>query len=114
MNSQQIAQEILKQVTYNVPVFWSWGVSEKFSMTPQKLPDGNYQLGGLQLKVNGAKFKGTVAIRLMASDTYRVELWLPKRRSKTNPLGNPELFKSFQDVYCDELMTLIDREIETK
>lgn len=111
--SKFIANKILKQISYDIPVYWSWGVSEKVMMHAGSVEDDKYQLGGLIIKVNGKKFKGKVCIRLMASDTYTVELWQDKRRSKSNPLGLPERIKKLEDIYCDELMHKIDQEIET-
>ena len=93
-----IAQEILNQLRVNIAIYWSWGPS---ALTDLGKPDGT--LGGLQFNVQGAKFKGKVRILLMPSDTYSV--------IGLNRLGNEKW--RFDDIYCEDLQSLIDRQVET-
>lgn len=86
-----IAKEIYSQISYNTPVFWSWG-GHAFKALPR----------GLEFKVNGMKHKGTVRIELTYSDTYNVSF-----------IKNKKVTKSYTDIYCDQLLTLIDETVET-
>jgi len=61
--------------------------------------------GHLTFKVSGAKFKGTVKVRLMWNDTYTVELWRVRA-------GNVKMLNSVEDVYFDELTGTIDHLVE--
>lgn len=93
-----IAKEILNQLKHNIAIYWSWGPS---ALVDLGKPEGT--LGGLQFSVQGAKFKGKVRVLLMPSDTYRI--------IGINRLGN-EKFR-FDDIYCDELVNVIDKQVET-
>ena len=59
----------------------------------------------LRFRVSGLKFRGIVAITLNGRDLYDIEL------------GNPRKSKwvvkhSINDVYCDQLVEVLDRYIE--
>jgi hypothetical protein len=93
-----IANTIREQIFVTDPMaLWAWGATNFTS-----LHNDGVILGGLGFKVRGAKFKGIVKVKLMPSDTYNVELETLKGVVK----------KIITDVYCDQLMTIIDREIE--
>lgn len=62
----------------------------------------NFEDKGLLFRVNGFKHKGYVLITLAFDDTYIVHLLNIKCDIK----------KTMKNVYCDELTTIIDEEIE--
>lgn len=85
-------RETLTVLKYDIRVFWSWGVSR---LT-------NVHNKGLMFKVNGHHHKGYVLITLDWSDTYDVHL--------ITTHGN--IVKSFDMVYFDDLVEIIDSNIE--
>ena len=106
MTQLEIAQTIQYQIRCTDPfALMAWGAQKLKALREEKLSCGNYQLGGLEFKVNGMKFKGLVTVRLIANDTYTVELGKVKK-------GSYEIIKTIQGVYCDKLMRVIDSEIE--
>jgi hypothetical protein len=61
-------------------------------------------LGGLTFKVNGRKLKkGRVSVELMPDDTYRVRFYNVRKRC----------VQGYTDVYCDQLVHVIDTTVET-
>ena len=102
MNTVEIANEINKQLNWlGLPVRWSWGIHAE-----QALPAINGFRGGLQAKVNGAKFKGHLRIWLTGSDDYTIQLGSLRA-------GVFTVKKTMEGVYCDQLAELIDSTIET-
>lgn len=79
-------------LSYNVNTYWSWGVSQKV----------NFQNKGLGLKVSGHHHKGWVLITLSYMDTYSVHIVSNKG----------EVLQTYDDVYVDMLVDIIDNRIE--
>ena len=84
--------ETLQLLSFNKPIFWSWGVS---SMT-------NIANKGLLLNVSGNHHKGLVLVTLDGNDTYTVYI-LSMRKTVLN---------TFENVYFDQLVEIIDNRIE--
>ena len=72
-------------------VFYSWGVSEKI----------NYNDRGIILKVSGHHFQGYLLISLSFLDLFDVYLF-----------EDGKIKKSIKDLYFDQLVEAIDKEIE--
>ena len=86
-----MAKYILSILKGNMMVFMSWGC-HAFDAIPN----------GLQFSVQGFKFKGKVRVIYNEGlDLFTVELI---KRGKT--------YKTFNKVYFDTLVSLIDREVE--
>jgi hypothetical protein len=105
MTPYEVAVTIQQQIKATDPMaFWAWGSKDYVALKEGKIQE-NYTLGGLQFRVNGMKHKGIVLVRLMANDTYSVEIgrvWKGAWKSKA----------VVKDVYCDMLMDIIDRLVE--
>lgn len=106
-NSRNIAQTILSQI--KATDFWAlgaWGARNYVSYSEGQQEVG-YILGGVQFDVSGLKLPrgGKVIVYLMGNDTYTV------RVVKVWGTKVSEVAK-VSDVYCDELMNVIDRIIE--
>lgn len=100
-HEKELAIIIIDQIRAVDPyALMAWG-AQKFSVLPSEVQGLQYQLGGVSFVVNGFKFKGTVFVRLMACDTYTVELRAKNQADKIYP-----------EIYCDELMHTIDRLVE--
>jgi len=85
-------KETMGWLTYNQPIFWSFGVSKTINLDNR----------GLLLRVSARRHKGWVLITLNGSDLYDVYL--------VNALGRVK--KEIKDVYCDGLLDTIDNAIE--
>ncbi len=106
MNSREIAQTILEQIKYlDHMALMAWGSKHLIALSSEDRPNGKRQIGGLQMTVNGMKFRGQVLIRLMANDTYTIECGT---LFKTNWKMKHQL----EDVYCEQLVEIIDSLIE--
>ena len=95
---KQIATTAWQQLFWSVtmPVVMSWGVSKKCCTLYQNMPT-------LMLKVSALVHKGWVYISLNeGKDVYEVRLMNNKR----------ECIKTIDDVYCDQLGSIIDGLIE--
>lgn len=102
MDRKEIASTINSQLNWaGLPVRWSWGIHAL-----QSLPKVNRFAGGLQAKVNGAKFKGTLRIYLTYGDDYTIQLGSVYR-------GAFRMKQEVQGIYCYELATTVDALIET-
>ena len=97
--SLEIAKEIYSQIMAQRVIAWSWGFNTPMSIGPD---ESHY--GGLEFKVNGAILKGKVEVLLMPSDTYKVTGYNRKGTKKFE----------YTDIYCDQLVEIIDKEVETK
>ena len=84
--------ETMKWLTYNQPIFWSFGVSKTINVNNK----------GLLIRVSARRHKGWILITLNGSDLYDVHL--------LNTLGKVK--KLIEDVYCDTLLDVIDDSIE--
>lgn len=80
----------------------AWGATDFSAYNVESEKDQ----GHLTFKVSGAKFKGTVKVRLMWNDTYTVELWRVRA-------GNVKMLNSRDDVHWDFLTGTIDHLVET-
>ena len=83
--------ETMGWLTYNQPVFWSFGVSKMINLSNK----------GLLLRVSARRHKGWILITLNGSDLYDVYL--------VNTLGKVK--KEIKDVYCDGLLDTIDEQL---
>ena len=104
MSTMQLAKTIYEQLYYQTPsIPMSWG-AHGFKALPEKT-DEDFKMGGLQLRVQGAKFKGHVRILLNWDDTYIVRFGKLHKGFR--------LIEELKDVYCEDLVTLIDDYVET-
>ena len=87
--------ETFQVLTYNKPIWWSWGVRQKSIK--------NFDNQCLVFRVKGQKFRGFVCITLGWEDLYHVHFV-----SDTFTLK-----ESIEGVYFDMLVDVIDRRIET-
>lgn len=109
MNSLHIANVIREQINYGVGVDGSsgmicsmaWGAN-RFTGCGEETEEHQ---GWLSFQVRGRKFKGAVKIKLLWNDTYRVEFWKVRRPSI-------KMVHAVEDVYFDQLTSLIDRYVE--
>jgi hypothetical protein len=78
---------------------------------------------GLQFQVNGLSFKGFVKITLNGADLYDVSLVkLTRKLNKELQASHgikkfnvtEEVVKSFDDVYAEDLMSLLESEVENR
>lgn len=101
--AMQVANIIRSQLIRGSGVFvvGSWGAK---NMTA--LEETENRSGALQFRVNGAKFKGYVKIELMWTDTYTVTLFKVVK-------GAVVIKEVIEDVYCDNLVDIIDSRVET-
>lgn len=107
MNRQEeLASIILGQIRAADPVaLMAWGARNYVCLNEEKQERG-YVLGGVMFNVSGFKVpKGKVIVYLMASDTYTV------RVISINGAEVTEVEEE-DDVYCDNLMSVIDGIIE--
>ena len=102
-NCLSISDTIQAQIVAVDPfAFMAWGAKHL-----ETLPPGNSHLGGLRMKVNGAKSgPAKVAIVLGRGDTYTVTVSRNGRKGHAVPLAHVE------NVDCFELMKTIDQIIE--
>ena len=114
MNQVELANTILGQIkagiasdgiTGGVVCMRCWAFQYPTALPAGKYLD-DYQLGGLRFRVSGFKFKGYVFVRVMANDTYTVEF------SKLYK-GEYNVKKSYERIYCDQLTSIIDSEVES-
>lgn len=90
----QIARTILNQIKcLDKSALMAWGANSFCSLSETKT-----RIGGLSFQVNGLTHKGWVTIELDWLDTYTVIL---KNR-------NRKVVKTFEGVYCDMLIDIID------
>ncbi len=104
MSTAEIILNQLKET--NQSVLWSWGAHAYKAVSSQYFTDvfGNHS-GALIFKSNGRLRKGHVAICLMPNDPYSVHFGSLRK-------GKFIAQKSKNNVFCDELMEVIDKEIE--
>ena len=95
---KEIANTAWQQLFWSVqiPVVMSWGISKKYCTTYKGMPT-------LMLRVSALIHKGWVYISLNeATDTYEVRLMDTQHKCK----------KTTEDIYCDNLGSIIDGLIE--
>ncbi len=85
-------QETMQVLTYNKPIYWSWGVESKYNINNK----------GLLLKVTGRHHRGLVLITLDWNDTYTVYIINMRK----------VILQTFEMVYFDQLVEIIDNRIE--
>ena len=94
ITSVQIARTILNQIkNLDRSALMAWGANSYCSLSQTK-----YRVGGLSFKVNGLTHQGWVTIELNWLDTYNIIF--------TNE--NRNVVKTFEDIYCDMLVNVID------
>lgn len=86
------ANELLKLLTCNISIYWSWGVSQKHYILNKVV----------RLRVNGHHHKGYVYIVVNGSDLFDVYLTTLKDEIKTE----------IKDLYFDQLVDAIDEKVE--
>lgn len=92
--TMQIAQTILEQINCgDRSALMAWG-AKSFSA----ISESEEFEGGLAFQVNGLKHKGWVKICLRWVDDYTI-IFINKNR---------EVVKTFEGVYCDMLVPVID------
>jgi len=106
-NTQIIAKTIIQQI--KATDYWAlgaWGARNYVALNGGKEKHG-YILGGIQFDISGKKLQrgGKVLVYLMGNDTYTVRVI---RIHGTN-VNEVKLVK---EVYCDDLMRIIDQIIE--
>jgi hypothetical protein len=106
MTNLEIANTILDQIrATDRMALWAWGAKDFMALNGSDDKAKEVSLGGVQFKVNGAKHKGTVVVNLMANDTYTVTIGSVRK-------GEWKVKTITDDVYCDNLMEIIDGLIE--
>lgn len=86
-------KETMLWLSHNKPMYWSWGVSKVINLWNK----------GLLLRVKGHHHNGYLLITLNAGkDLYEFHL------IKTNGT----VIATFEDIYCDDLQSIIDNKIE--
>lgn len=112
MDSMQIAKTILEQIKFSDrSALMAWGAKQYLALGEEKRGE-RMQLGGVQFSVNGLKFKGKVLVRLMANDTYVVEIGTINTNPRSKEFGVWKVKAEVKEVYCDTLMQTIDGLIE--
>lgn len=107
MESKQVAQTIIEQIkASDRTALMSWGARQFIALNEEQIGE-KLQLGGLQMTVSGLLFKGKVLVRLMANDTYTVEIGNVRA-------GAWKVKATVEGVFCDELEYQIDSLIERK
>ena len=111
----EIANTILSQI--KALDFWALGSWGSHGYTAEKtgpLADGAFKDeyirgGGVTFKVKTPKYPTSTWVRvfLMGSDTYSIEIVNMR-------VNNYKTINSCQDVYCDQLVYVIDSLIENK
>ncbi len=92
--SIQIAQIILNQIkSIDRSALFAWGAKNYVA-----LPESKDFQGGVIFKVNGLTFKGWVKVELTWLDEYKISFINKKA----------EVIKSYEGVYCDMLVDIID------
>ena len=84
-------KETMRILTYNKPIYWSWGVFTWY----------NIKNKGLLLKVSGRHHKGLVLITLAWNDTYTVQIINMRK----------VVLQTYEMVYFDNLVEVIDNRI---
>jgi hypothetical protein len=107
MNSQEIAKTIIQQI--KATDYWAlgaWGYHNPVALREGQEKYG-YILGGIQFDVKAKKLPrgGKVIVYLMGNDTYTVRI-VRIHGTKVNEI------KLVDNVYCDDLMRIIDQIIE--
>jgi hypothetical protein len=88
-------EDALNNLTRNRSIWWSWGV-EKIT----KLKHGK-SVRGMSFQVNGMKFQGVVVVTVNGLDYYEVRF-----------LKEDGSFELFGDIFCDNLVQVIDEYVE--
>lgn len=105
MTNLEIANTILGQIrATDRMALWAWGAKDFMALNGSD-EASKVSLGGVQFKVSGMKHKGIVKVNLMANDTYTVVIGSVRK-------GEWKVKSSTDDVYCDNLMEVIDGLIE--
>jgi len=100
-----VAETIIDQVK----AFDPWAFAAYGAQSFVSLPENEKRLGGLDFKVNGRVHKGSVMISLMPNDTYMVQAYQYFKSKGSVKIKTLEIVK---DVYCDQLVPVLDRIIE--
>ena len=97
----RIAKTIQSQIVAQSPTsLMSYGAKDFVALT-----ETDKRHGGFQFRTNGLKHKGLVLINLMFNDTYTVETVKIRK-------GEVKVCDSYDDVYADQLIEVLDHMIE--
>ena len=99
----EIAKTIQRQIIAQSPTaLMSYGAKDYVALN-----ETDKRHGGFQFRTNGLKHKGLVLINLMFNDTYTIETVKVRK-------GEVKVCDSYDDVYCDQLIEVLDHMIEGK
>jgi hypothetical protein len=90
----EIAKTIIEQIKYADRFFLMAIGARNFAC----LSENKERMGGLEFQCNGFKHKGWCKVELKYNDTYRIQFVNKKR----------ELVKTVEEVYCDQLVDILD------
>lgn len=99
--SNSVPEIILSQLRAKANKFFCWGAHSFVGNTTHRY---------LMFRVNGLKFKGIVKVQLNAMDTYDICLF--DNSLKMGECKKEVALKTYENVYCDELVDVIDNNIE--
>ena len=100
-NSNSVPEIILSQLRSKANKFFCWGAHSFVGNTTHRY---------LMFRVNGLKFKGIVKVQLSAMDLY--DIYLFDNSLKMGECKKDVALKTYGNVYCDELVDVIDNNIE--
>ena len=99
MTDMTIARTIISQIkTLDHMALFAWGFKNAFGLED-----------GVQFDVNGLKFKGKVIIKLNGSDLYDITFGRMNRKT-----FEFDVKETAEDIYCDQLVEILDHYIEGK
>jgi hypothetical protein len=97
------AEEIRNQINQQSPMaLMSYGATNFIAS-----PENNEQRAALHFKVRGYKHKGHIKIALAWNDTYTIKAMKVRK-------GEAKVCDSYDNVYCDQLIEILDTMIEGK
>jgi len=107
MSTKEIAKTIQQQIfAIGFPIVMSWGPSDYKSVSEKVLKDFKVEgMGALKFQVSGMKFKGIVLVVLNFMDTYDIYFGKVEKNEF-------KIEKTFENIYCDQLGTIIDEYVE--
>lgn len=100
---QVIARTIFRQIyATDRYALTAWGTFEHVALDVT-----SERRGGVMFQVHGSKLQGKVVVELTHLDTYYI-------RSYRTRSGEARLINEAHDVYCEQLMSVIDGMVERK
>lgn len=113
MSNLQIAKTILEQIRdIDSRALMAWGANKYVGEADGEDAWGNKYLGALGFMVKGVKLKkGKVHIQLTPLDTYRL-LFIDLDRRKWDDAEPLPPCQIIDNIYCDQLVEVIDQYVE--